>query len=74
MKWTNTTNPATRLNNRYPSQINPSVKFSTLMTTHTQSKRKQLIAVWSLDENSKLFCQWVPDGSRFFHISNVGDN
>ncbi|MBW4632017.1 MAG: hypothetical protein KME30_08980 [Iphinoe sp. HA4291-MV1] len=62
MKWTNTINPATQsLNDKQPAQINPEANFSRQITTNTKPKRKKLIARWSLDENSKLFCQWVFD-------------
>jgi hypothetical protein len=64
MKWTNTINPATYPNSKYPSQINPGANFSRRMTTNAKPRRKKLIARWSLDKHSKLFCQWVFEADR----------
>jgi hypothetical protein len=51
---------AKSVNNYQTYRINLGIDFSQRqITTHTKSERKKLIARWVLDENSKLFCQWV---------------
>ena len=36
-----------------------SQESNTLPTLTTKSDKKQLVARWLFDENSKLYCQWV---------------
>jgi hypothetical protein len=61
MKRTDTIIPATKsLNNSQFDQINSGIDFSQRqIATNTKPEQKKLTARWLLDENSKLFCQWV---------------
>ncbi|MGL4618117.1 MAG: hypothetical protein ACRCZS_03530 [Chroococcidiopsis sp.] len=61
MKRTDTIISATKsLNNYQFDRINSGIDFSQRqITTNTKPEQKKLTARWLLDENSKLFCQWV---------------
>lgn len=61
MKCTNTRiSTAKSLNHYQIHQRNLGTYFSQRqMTTNIKSERKKLTACWLLDENSKLFCQWI---------------
>lgn len=43
-----------------PSISNSNLQeINTLVTPTNQAKKKQLVAKWLVDENSRLYCKWI---------------
>jgi hypothetical protein len=48
--------PIIALANEHPKQ---SVQFSLCHSISRQEKKQNLVARWLLDENARLYCQWL---------------